>query len=185
MLVKGATGRRPDCHHRGSQAGTLPSRPAATTHPRAGQAQIRVCECPAPEGLPRPDTDEKAPQRAGHPEAAARRRRHCQSTEFRVLRRQMVNIWRYLLRHFCRCHRYHNWGNKDGLASLLLRYMVSQYFETRTILKFGALPICTEQTKSWWLQLLNKLCSREVVESPICVISLLLLDLSLWLHNAL
>ena len=23
------------------------------------------------------------------------------------IRRQMVNIWRYLLRHFCRCHRYH------------------------------------------------------------------------------
>ena len=25
------------------------------------------------------------------------------------------------------------------------------------------------RTKSWWLQLLNKLCSQEVVESPICV----------------
>ena len=63
------------------------------------------CECPAPEEPPRPDTDEKATLRAEHPEAAARRRRHCQSTEFHVLRRQMVNIWRYLLRHFCRCHR--------------------------------------------------------------------------------
>ena len=107
MLVKGATGRRPGGHHRGSQAGTLPSRRAATTHPRAGQAQICVYECPPPEGLPRPDTDEKAPQRAGHPEAAARRRRHCRSTEFHVRRHQVINIWRYLLRHFCRCHRYH------------------------------------------------------------------------------
>ena len=107
ILVKGATGRLPGGHLRGSQAGTLPSRRAATTHPRAGQAQIGVCECPSPEGPPRPDTDEKAPLRAGHQAAVARRRCHCQSTEFHVLHRQMVNIWRYLLRHFCRCHIYH------------------------------------------------------------------------------
>ena len=106
ILVKGATGRRPGGHLRGSQAGTLPSRRAAITHPRAGQAQIclRVSGLAGPPPL---DTDEKAPLRAGHPKAAARRRRHCQSTEFHVLRRQMLNIWRYLLRHFCRCHRYH------------------------------------------------------------------------------
>ena len=81
-------GRRPGGHLRGSQAAILSSRRAATSHPSAGQAQICVCECPAPEGPPRPDTDEKAPLahhwgpvRAPRSGRHCRRRRHCQSKE--------------------------------------------------------------------------------------------------------
>ena len=135
-------------------------------------------------GPPPLDTDEKAPLRAGHPEAAAKRRRHCQSTEFHVLRRSDGEHLEISVKAFLPLPQIPPGNKNNGLTSLLLRYMVLPYFETRTFQKFGTLPICTEQTKSWWLQLLNELCSREEVESPICVFSLLL-DLSFWLDNAL
>ena len=108
----------------GNQAGTLPSSRAATTHPRAGQAQICVCECPAPEGPPRPDTDKKAPLRAGHPEAATRRRRHCQSKNFPCTPPSDGKHLEISVNAFLPLYQIPP-GNKDnGLTSLLLRYLV-------------------------------------------------------------
>ena len=125
-------GRRPGGHLRGSQAAILSSRQAATSHPSAGQAQICVCECPVPEGPPRPDTDEKAPLAhhwgpAGAPRSGrhCRRRRHCQSKE--LIPCTMSSDGKHLeisVKAFLPLSQIPPFNNDNGLTSLLLRYMV-------------------------------------------------------------
>ena len=125
-------GRRPGGHLRGSQAAILSSRRAAASHPSAGQAQICVCECPGPEGPPRPDTDEKAPLAhhwgpAGAPRSGrhCRRRRHCQSKE--LIPCTLSSDGKHLeisVKAFLPLSQIPPVNKDNGLTSLLLRYMV-------------------------------------------------------------